>query len=103
MLRRHCLRRPSCPRLVGAGAYRAERVRGMAYSVRVEQIGLSGVPRGRALFYETETEMEAITVATYEVSIGGNGPQRVATVFNPAGKLVLAYAGRAKGDARDGR
>lgn len=68
----------------------------MAYSVRVEQVGPAGVPRGKLAVYEATTEMEAITIATYEVDIGRSGPQRIATVFNASGKLVLAYAGRAR-------
>lgn len=69
----------------------------MVYTVTVERLGKAGTPQGPSLRYEAASEREAIAVATYEVDIGRSGPQRVATVFNPAGVLVLAYAGRATG------
>lgn len=75
----------------------------MAYTIRIQQVGRGGTTSGRTVLYETETEIEAIALATYEVDIGRSGPQRVATVSTAAGQLVLAYVGRTKVGACDGR
>lgn len=74
----------------------------MAYQIRIGQIGKSGVPNGRLTQYEADTEMEAVTLAAYEVDVSRAGPQRVATVSNPSGLLVLAYVGCVRARAGDG-
>lgn len=68
----------------------------MAYSVRIERIDTSGVPDGRAVLFEADSELEAVTIATYEVDAHRSAARRIATVFDPRGLLVLAYAGRAR-------
>ncbi|WCS24216.1 hypothetical protein LOK46_24230 [Methylobacterium sp. NMS14P] len=68
----------------------------MAYSVRVEKIGEAGSPCGKVALYEANSEIEAVTIATYEVDAHRSGRQRLATVFDPAGLLVLAYTGPAR-------
>ena len=71
----------------------------MAYNVKVQHIGSAGTPSGKALFYEAESEIEAVTIAAYEVDAYRSIQRRIATVFNPAGHLMLAYAGRPRNEA----
>ena len=67
----------------------------MTYSIRVERIDGGGWPGGRSILYEAGSEIEAVTIAAYEVDAHRSGPQRLATVFDAAGQLILAYAGPA--------
>jgi hypothetical protein len=69
----------------------------MAYSVRVQQIGSAGTPSGKALIYEADSEMEAVTIAAYEVEAHRSSKRRIAMVWDPAGHLILAYTGRVRG------
>jgi hypothetical protein len=69
----------------------------MAYSVRVQQIGLEGTPSGKPLLYEADSEIEAVTIAAYEVDAHRSSKRRVAMVWSPAGHLMLTYTGRTKG------
>ena len=71
----------------------------MAYSVRVQRMGVAGIPSGKTVFYEAESEIEAVTIAAYEVDAHRSIERRIATVFNPAGHLMLAYAGRPRNEA----
>ena len=74
----------------------------MAYRIQIHQIGKTGVPKARLALYEADTELDAIALATYEVDIGRSAPQRIATMFDPSGLLVLAYVGRARVLVGDG-
>lgn len=71
----------------------------MVYRIQINQIGKGGLPAGRLALYEAGTEMEAVAIATYEIDINRPAQPRIATVFDPAGQLVLAYVGRATGTA----
>lgn len=75
----------------------------MSYKVQVDQISTAGFANGRLALYEAHTKLEAIALATYEVDIGRSLPQRIATVFDPSGLLVLAYIGRARTATGDER
>lgn len=75
----------------------------MAYRIQIDRISKSGFAEGRVASYEADTKLEAIALATYEVDIGRSHPQRIATVFDPSGLLVLAYVGRAQSVTGDER
>ena len=68
----------------------------MAYSIKINRVGSCGTLQSCIAHFTAETEIEALTIATYEVDVDEVGLQRTATIFNAAGRLVLAYAGRAR-------
>ena len=68
----------------------------MAYSVSVRQIGSAGTPSGKAVLYEADSKLEAVTIAAYEVDAHRSSKRRIAMIWNPAGHLMLAYTGRAR-------
>ena len=62
----------------------------MAYRVRIDRIGKTGVPR----IYNARDEADAITIATYEVDGSKPGRPRVATVTDGSGHRLFIYSGR---------
>lgn len=66
----------------------------MGYTVRVERLGANGTPQGVVTVYEVEGEAEAVALAADEVDLPPFPPRRIASVFDDAGDLVLAYYGR---------
>lgn len=69
----------------------------MTYTVRVERIGAKGIPEGVVTFHEVGGEGEALAIATYEIDAHPSESQRIASVFDATGHLIVAYAGRRRG------
>nr|WP_042669328.1 hypothetical protein [Methylobacterium sp. B34] len=67
---------------------------GMAYRVRIDRIGKTGVPRSAPRIYNARDEADAITIATYEVDGSKPGRPRVATVTDGSGHRLFIYSGR---------
>ena len=65
----------------------------MAYSIKINRVGRCGTLQGCIARFTAETEVEALSIAAYEVDVDEVGLQRTATIFNAAGRLILAYAG----------
>ena len=65
----------------------------MPYSVRVQRIGDAGTPNGEIGTYKVETEMEAVMMAAARVEAPESRRQRIATVRDASGRLILAYSG----------
>ncbi|MCJ2098420.1 hypothetical protein [Methylobacterium sp. E-046] len=66
----------------------------MAYRVRIDRIGKTGMPRSAPRIYNARDEADAVTIATYEVEGSKPGRPRVATVTDSAGHRVFIYSGR---------
>lgn len=67
----------------------------MAYSVRIDRIGMTGVPRSAPRFYQAMDEADAVTIAAYEVDGSKLDHPRVATVTDASGRMLFTYSGRA--------
>lgn len=67
----------------------------MAYIVRIDRIGTTGVPRSAPRVYQATDEADAITIAAYEVDGSKLDRPRVATVTDACGRLLFTYSGRA--------
>ena len=67
----------------------------MAYSVRIDRIGTTGVPRSAPRVYQATDEADAITIATYEVDGSRPDRPRVATVSDASGRMLFTYSRRA--------
>lgn len=66
----------------------------MAYRVRIDRIGKTGMPRSAPRIYNARDEADAFTIATYEVDGSKPGRPRVATVTDGSGHRVFTYSGR---------
>jgi hypothetical protein len=67
----------------------------MAYSVRIDRIGKTGVPRSVPRIYQATDEADALTIAYYEVDGSTPDRPRVATVTDASGRMLFTYSGRA--------
>ncbi|SFM93477.1 hypothetical protein [Methylobacterium pseudosasicola] len=67
----------------------------MTYRVKIDRIGVAGVPRSAPRIYDAKDEADAATIAAYEVDSSKPGRPRVATVTDASGRMVFTYSGRA--------
>ena len=67
----------------------------MAYSVRIDRLGTTGVPRSAPRVYQATDAADAITIAFYEVDGSRPDRPRVATVTDAFGRMLFTYSGRA--------
>ncbi|MDH3027221.1 hypothetical protein [Methylobacterium fujisawaense] len=69
----------------------------MAYRVRIDRIGKTGVPRSAPRIYNASNVADAVTIATYEVDGSKPDRPRVASATDGSGQIMFIYSGRLAG------